>query len=89
MKSGDTIINDASINPENVAKLIRDMLDPLPPPRGAEPAPRPDARMHYESKDLFVVNLVLKDKRGNEKTTGIIFQRRGLFIWYLTSVRFP
>jgi len=77
---------DSAITPENVAKLIRAMLEP-PPAKKGEPEPlRPDAQMHYESLDRFVVDLVETDKEGRTKTTGIIFRRQGLFGWKLTSV---
>jgi hypothetical protein len=77
---------DAAITPENVAKIIREMLKP-PVVKEGEPTPlRPDAQMHYESLDRFVVDLVETDKEGRTKTTGIIFRRQGLFSWKLTSI---
>lgn len=77
---------DAAITPENVAKIIREMLDPPPAKKGEQPTIRPDAQMHYESLNRFVVDLVETDKEGKQKTTGIIFNRQGLFGWKLTSI---
>jgi hypothetical protein len=79
-------IIDGAINPENVARLIRDLLNPPPAPKGQPPVIRPAAHMHYESLDRFVVDLVQTDKDGKHKTTGIIFTRQGLFGWRLTSL---
>ena len=77
---------DAAITPQNVAKIIRDMLDPPPAKKGEQPLPRPLALMHYEALNRFVVDLVQTDKDGRKKTTGIIFSRQGLFGWVLTSI---
>ncbi len=77
---------DSAITPANVAKLIRDLLDPPPPKPGEKPRPRALAKMHYESLDRFVVDLVETDPAGKKKTTGIIFGRQGLFGWKLTSI---
>jgi len=77
---------DSAINPSNVAKIIREMLDPPPAKKGESPSPRPAAHMHYESLNRFVVDLVQKDRTGRQNTTGILFNRQGLFGWRLTSI---
>lgn len=77
---------DAAINPSNVAKIIRDLLNPPPAPKDQPPVIRPAAHMHYEALDRFVVDLVQRDRSGRTKTTGIIFTRQGLFGWKLTSL---
>ena len=77
---------DSAITPSNVAKIIRDMLDPPPAKKGEPSLPRPAAHMHYESLNRFVVDLVQQDQVGRQKTTGIIFNRKGLFGWKLTSI---
>jgi hypothetical protein len=79
------VIDDA-INPKNVARIIREMLDPPPAKKGEPPVRRPAALMHYENLDRFVVDLVETDKAGRKKTTGIIFGRQGLFNWRVTSI---
>ena len=77
---------DSAINPANVAKIIRDLLDPPPAKKGEPASPRPAAHMHYEALDRFVVDLVETDKAGKHKTTGIIFHRQGLFGWKLNAI---
>ena len=77
---------DAAITPKNLARSIREILDPPCAQKGEPPVCRPAALMQYENLDRFVVDLVETDKAGRKKTTGIIFSRQGLFGWRLTSI---
>gem|GEM_PF-2608037 len=77
---------DAAITPKNLARIIREMLNPSPAKKGEPLVCRPAALMQYENLDCFVVDLVETDKTGRKKTTGVIFSRQGLFGWRLTSI---
>lgn len=91
--SGDALqqIVDSYVTPDNILRFMKGGLyqpGQAAPPPPDDKAPLPPIEKHYESLDVFAIDIYLTAVKTPDNKFSLLFEREGWFDWKLAAIRF-